>query len=36
MIEKKYEKARKLKDHIKGIRADYEKKLVDKKSSLNR
>lgn len=27
---KKYEKARKLKDHIESIRADYRKKLADK------
>lgn len=27
---KKYDKARKLKDHINSIRADYEKKLRDK------
>lgn len=27
---KKYEKARKLKDHIESIRADYKKKLADK------
>jgi len=33
---KKYEKARKLKEFIKSVRENYERKLVDKKNEVNR